>query len=60
MPDMSKKPPVPPPRAPGQDWPEIKNLGDLAKVAENWFANPTDLEWDEVFYVMDGIRRLAR
>lgn len=59
MPDMSEKPPVPPPRAPGQDWPNIDTIEDLRAVARNWFANPTDLEWNEVHYVMDGIRRVV-
>jgi hypothetical protein len=59
MPDMREKPPVPPPRAPGADWPNIDTLEDLRACARNWFANPTDLTWDEVRYVMDGIRRVV-
>ena len=46
MPNMNDKAPIPRPRAPGADWPEIRTVADLAKVAKNWFDNPTHLEWD--------------
>ena len=59
MPNMNGKAPIPRPRAPGADWPEIRTIADLAKVAKNWFDNPTHLEWDEIYYVMDGIRRVV-
>jgi len=60
MPDMSERPKPPSPRAPGAQWKPIDSLADLKAVAENWFSNPTDLDWDEVRFVMDGIRRVTK
>jgi hypothetical protein len=57
---MNERPKPPPPRAPGTQWREINNLGDLHAVAEEWFSNPTALDWNEIRFVMDGIRRVAK
>lgn len=56
---MDERPKPPRPRAPGAQWREINNLSDLRKVSEDWFNNPTPLEWDEIRFVMDGIRRVT-
>jgi hypothetical protein len=45
---------------PGAQWPAIETLADLRTIAEEWFSNPTPLEWDEIRFVMDGIRRLVK
>jgi hypothetical protein len=57
---MDERPSPPRPRAPGAQWREINSLNDLRSIAENWFSNPTDLDWDEIRFVMDGIRRVTR
>jgi hypothetical protein len=56
---MDERPRPPPPRAPGAQWREINDLADLRAVADDWFGNPTELDWDEVRFVMDGIRRVV-
>ena len=60
MPRMDERPDPPLPRAPGAQWPAIETLADLRTIAEEWFSNPTPLEWDEIRFVMDGIRRLVK
>ncbi len=56
---MDERPRPPLPRAPGAQWPEIDSLSDLRVVAEDWFRNPTPLDWEEIRFVMDGIRRVS-
>lgn len=60
MPNMTDRAPVPPPRAPGAQWKPIETTADLAAIAADWFANPTDLDWGEIHFIMDGIRRVCR
>lgn len=56
---MNERPTPPPPRAPGAQWSPINSLQDLRAVANNWFSNPTDLDWNEIRFVMEGIRRVT-
>lgn len=57
---MHRTPPPPPPRAPGAQWSTIETLADLRTIAKEWFSNPTPLTWNEIHFVMDGIRRVAK
>ncbi len=58
--ELNGRPGPPPPRAPGAQWREIRNLRALCAVAEDWFRNPTGLDWEEIRFVMDGIRRVCQ
>lgn len=58
-PEVSPEKTPPRPRAPGAQWPAIETLADLRAIAEEWFGNPTPLDWDEIRFVMDGIRRVT-
>lgn len=58
MSTMDKRPDPPAPRAPGAQWPAIETPADLRAIAQEWFDNPTPLTWDEIRFVMDGIRRV--
>jgi len=55
----NERPDPPRPRAPGAQWPTIETLADLRAIADEWFSNPTPLKWDEIRFVLDGIRRVT-
>jgi hypothetical protein len=44
------------PRAPGAlAWEPPRTIAGLLAIARDWKRNPTNLEWDEVEIVMEGI-----